>query len=183
MDRVEWDITNREVLIEIVHRRNVATPVFEAHLDVELSSRGQIGDGNLRVQNLHLGVHLDVLRLDLAFAGGLEINGLGAGCMQLKGHLFQIQNNAGGILQGARNRRELVQHPLDLDRGNRRSLDGGQQDSTKGVTHRRSETPLDRLGVETTITIGRDLAICFKPLGLLKSLPKNSVNPPLNYFE
>jgi hypothetical protein len=70
-----------------------------------------------------------------------------------------------------------VQHTLDLDRGNGRTLDRGEQHATQRIADGGAESPLKGLGAELSIFLGKRLGINCKTLGLLKSSPKHVVSP------
>ena len=59
--------------------------------------------------------------------------------MQLERDLLEVEDDVGRVLDHALDRRELVEHALDLDRRDRRALDRGQQHAPQGVADRRPE--------------------------------------------
>ncbi len=52
----------------------------QLHVQRAVGTKGR--NGLLRIEYLHLGVSLDVAGRDIALAGGIDIDGLGAGRMQ-----------------------------------------------------------------------------------------------------
>ena len=71
------------------------------------------------------------------------------------------------------NRRELVQHAVDLDRRDRRALDRRQQHAPQRVADGRAEAALERLRVEPPEPIGQRLALELEPLRPLKTFPEH----------
>jgi hypothetical protein len=65
-----------------------------------------------------------------------------------------------------------VQHAVDLDRGDRGTLDGRQQNTAKRVTDRGAEAALERLRVEPSEPVSEGVALEFEPLGTLENLSR-----------
>ena len=67
------------------------------------------------------------------------------------------------ILDHARNRRELVQHAVDMDRSNRRALQRREKNTAQGVAERHAEAALQRLGDScrhaARVVAGRDFEL------------------------
>ena len=97
--------------------------------------------------------------------------------VQLERDLLQVEDDVGRILDHARDRRELVQHAVDLDRGDRRAFDRREQHAPQRVADRRAEAALERLRVEPAEPIGEGLALEFEPLGPLKTFPQHVCLP------
>ena len=102
-----------------------------------------------------------------------QVERLGGVDVHLQRNLLQVQDDVGRVLDHARDRRELVQHAVDLDRGHRRSLDRRQQHAPKRVADRGAEAALERLRVETPEPIRERLALELEPLGPLKTFPEH----------
>jgi hypothetical protein len=66
--------------------------------------------------------------------------------VQTQGDLLHVQHDIGDVLAHARNGRKLVQHALDLNRGDGGTLQRRQQHAPKRVAERQTETALKRLG-------------------------------------
>ena len=66
-------------------------------------------------------------------------------------HLLQVQHDVGDVLAHARDRRELVQHAVDPDRGDRRALQRRQQHAPQRVAERGAEAALERLADELAV--------------------------------
>ena len=93
--------------------------------------------------------------------------------VHLERDLLQVEDDVGRVLDHARDRRELVQHAVDLDRGDRRALDRGEQHAAQRVADRRAEPALERLRVEAAEPVGEGLALELEPLRPLKTFPQH----------
>ena len=103
-----------------------------------------------------------------------EVERLGRVDVHLQRNLLQVEDDVGRILDHAGDRRELVQHAVDLDRRDRRALDRGQQHAPQRVADGRAEPALERLRVEAAEPIRQRLALELQPLGPLKTFPEHS---------
>ncbi len=63
----------------------------------------------------------------------------------LIGDRLDVEDDVGDVLAHARDRRELVQHAVDLDGGHGRALERGQQHAAQRVAERHAEAALERL--------------------------------------
>ena len=97
--------------------------------------------------------------------------------VQLQRNLLQVEDDVGRVLDHARNRRELVQHAVDLDGGDRRAFDRGEQHAPQRVADGRAEAALERLRVEPAEPVGERLAFELEPLGSLKTFPQHVCCP------
>src|SRR5258706_7183138 len=79
---------------------------------------------------------------------------LGVVAVQLQGNLLQVEDDVGRVLDHAGNRRELVQHAVDLDGGDGRAFNRGQQHAPEGVADGGAEAAVGPLRVETAEPIG-----------------------------
>ena len=98
----------------------------------------------------------------------LEVEGLGTGAVELERDLLEVEDDVGHVLDHALERRELVEHALDADGGDGRSLDRGEQDAPQRVTDRRAEAALERLSGEPPVVRGESLGIVIELLGFLE---------------
>ena len=105
---------------------------------------------------------------------------LGVVDVQLERNLLQVEDDVGRVLDHAGNRRELVQHAVDLHGGDRRALDRGEQHAPQRVADGRAEAALERLRVEPAEPIGERLALELEPLGSLKTFPEHRSCPFAN---
>src|SRR5688572_25743140 len=100
--------------------------------------------------------------------------------MHLEWNLLEVEDDVGGVLDDARNRRELVEHAIDLHGSDRGALDRGKQHSAQCVTDSRAEAALERLRVESPEPIGQGLSLEIEPLRTLKAFPQHCVLPFAN---
>ena len=97
------------------------------------------------VQDLHLGIRLDVPCLDLAGADGIDVDGLHSGAVQLGSDPLHIQHDLRHILGNPGDGGELMLYTLNLHGGRSIAGQAGQQDPTQGVAQRHAVTALQRL--------------------------------------
>ena len=118
-------------------------------------------------------IDLDVLGAHDARLVDAQVQRLRVVDVQLQRNLLQVEDDVGRVLDHAGNRRELVQHAVDLHRGDRRALDRREQHAAQRVADRRAEAALERLRVEPAEPIGERLALELEPLGTLKTFPEH----------
>src|SRR5690606_10917792 len=79
------------------------------------------------------------------------------------GDFLDVQDDVSHVLTNAGDRRELMQHAVNLHSLDGRALKRRQQDATKRIAKRQAKTPLERLGDDssktTGIAAGRDLKL------------------------
>ena len=126
MDGVDGNVADVQVLVEVAIRRDVASAGLDAHLHLQATLLTQGGDVYVRIQNLHVGVGLDITCLDLPRALRTDIDGLRMIDGDLHRNLLQVQDDIRGILRDSLDGGELVQHTLDLHCGDGSSFDGCQ---------------------------------------------------------
>ncbi len=102
----------------------------------------------VRVQHLNVARGLDVARRDGAGTATLEHEALDAVALHLDRDVLHVEDDVDDILAHAGDRGELVQHAVDVDRGDRRALQRGQQHPAQRVAERLAEAALERLGDE-----------------------------------
>ena len=84
---------------------------------------------------------------------------------------LQVQHDVGDVLAHAGDRRELVQHAVDLDRGDRRTLQRRQQHPPQRVAQRDAEAALERLDDDRRLAVGPASGLHVEPLRLDQILP------------
>src|SRR5215510_3151932 len=123
MNRIDRDVTDRQIVVEVAVSRNVTAPPFDPHFDVQVSTLAHRGDVYVRVKDLHVIITLDVTRLHFPRFGARNADGLRLTGVEFEGDLFKVEDDIGGILNDARNRGELMQHAFNAHGG-----DGGPLD-------------------------------------------------------
>ena len=78
--------------------------------------------------------------------GGAQGHALGALGVHAQRQLLDVEHDVDDVLAHALERGELVHHAVDLDGGDGRALQRGQQHPAQGVAERHAEAPLERLG-------------------------------------
>jgi hypothetical protein len=119
---------------------------YASHLHVDLRALVERADHQVLVEDLNVVADLDLTGAHLARAGRLQRDALRAIAVHADGKRLDVQDDVGHVLTDARDRRELVENALDLDRGHRRALERRQQHATQRVAERQAEAALERLG-------------------------------------
>ena len=97
--------------------------------------------------------------------------------MELHRDLLQVEDDVGRILDDARDRRELVEHAVDLHGRDGRAFDRREQHAPQRVADRGAETALEGLRVEPAEPVRQSFALNFEPLGTLKTSSRASSIP------
>src|SRR6476646_8032304 len=180
MHGVDGNPADAEVLVEILVGGDVAAAALHAQFHVQLSALGHRGDVRFRLENLDVRVTLDILR---AYDAGLvdaQVERLRVIDVQLQRNLLEVQDDVGGVFDHTGNRRELVEHAVDLHRRNGGAFNRREQDAPQRVANGGAETALERLRVEAAEPVGECFALEFETLGPLKTFPKHCVCPFAN---
>jgi hypothetical protein len=148
MHRVDRDPADAEILVEVLVGRYVAATALHAHLHVELAVVGHRRNVRIGLEDFDVGIGLDVASLDLTWLVDPQIERLGGIDVHLQGHLFQVEDDVGRVLDNARDGRELVEHTVNLDRRHRGAFNRRQQHAAQRVADRRAESALERLRIE-----------------------------------
>ena len=104
MDRIDRNIANAQVFIEIPVGRNIAAAVLHAHFDLKRTAFANGTDVDGLVENLDIGIMLNVAGGVYAWMSSLEVNRLPSLAVQFQRDLFQIENDVGGIFDYTRDR-------------------------------------------------------------------------------
>ena len=107
-----------------------------------------MADDEVGIGDLDVAAGRDHAGGDFGRAGRAEVKALGAFAFHLEGDLLHVQHDVGDVLADAGERAELVQHAVDLDRGDRGALERGEEHAAQRVAQRHSEAALQRLGDE-----------------------------------
>ncbi len=148
-DRVDRDDADRVLgpAVELGRDVPAAAPDRQGHLELALVR--EVRELQVGIEDLELGRRLDVGRLDHARAalGDVDLDLRGVAVEQAD-EALEVEDDVGDVLTDARQRRELVRDPLDLDRGDCRSLEGRQQHPAQRVAERVTEAAVERLDLE-----------------------------------
>src|SRR3546814_6950839 len=90
-----------------------------------------MADDEIGVEHVDIAGHRDVAGLDRAGAGGGKLEPLGAFAFHLERDLLHVEDDIGHVLAHAGERREFVQHVLDLDRGDGRTLKRSEEHTSE----------------------------------------------------
>src|SRR5215510_5066801 len=102
MEGVDRDTPDAEILVEVLVRRNVAPAALDAHFHMELATLGHGRDVSVRLENLDVGVALNIASSDFASLVDPQRQCLGVVDMQFQRNLLEIENDVGGVLDDTR---------------------------------------------------------------------------------
>ena len=144
--RVHRDQPDRRVLRPVADERLVALAQVHRELHAELHAVVQRADHQLGVHDVDVVAGLDLAGAHLARAGRGQRHALRPLAVHAQRELLDVEHDVGHVLAHARNAAELVQHAVDLHRGDRGALQRRQQDAADRVAERHAEAALQRLG-------------------------------------
>ncbi len=153
VERVDRDQTDRRIGRTVGDRGDIALTDIGGQLHVERRALVEVADHQVGVHHLDVARHRDVARLDVGRAGRRELETLRAFALHLERDLLHVEHDVGDVFTDAGKRAELVQHVLDLDRGDRRALKGRQQHAAQRVAERQTKAALKRLGNEGRLAL------------------------------
>ena len=126
-------------------RGNIAATLCQSDLHIKRGVLAQSADVQLRVQNLNLGIGLDIAGSDLTGANCVDMHGFDACAVQLRGYPLDVQDNLRHILGDTGDGGELVLHALNLHRSCSIARQTAQQNAAQGVAQSHAVTALQRL--------------------------------------
>src|SRR6266404_7336000 len=175
LDRAEYRIdryeADRRVLRTVAGGGDIALASRDHQLHGDRGTVIERADQVLGVHDLDVARQLDHARGDFARTDGAQVETLRAIALHLYGHRLDIEDDVDHILTSAGNRRELMQHVVDLDRRHCRALQRRQQHTTERIAERETEAALERLGDDRGDASGIDAGLGDKLLRLDQVLP------------
>src|SRR5262249_26605430 len=164
VDGVDRDVTQSQIIVEILFGADVAAAGLEPHLDVQLAALADSGNVEIAVEKLHIGASLDLAAQHHPGLVREQADDLVAVAVELEGDLLQVQNDVGGVLDYAGDGTELVQHALDLDGRDGGAFNGAQQHPAQSIADGGAEPPLEGLRPEFSVLVGQRVGIRRQPL-------------------
>src|SRR3954471_15875394 len=147
-DRVDRDHADRIARLLVLIGHAVADAALDGHLHLERPALADRGHVQVGVQDLDARGGRDVTSGDLGRALGLQVHR--GRLLEVGPHheLLQVQDDVGDVLGDLGDRRELMQHPVDPDRRDRRPGDRRQQRAAQRVPDRVPQPRLEGLDRE-----------------------------------
>src|SRR6185295_16085706 len=153
-DRVDRNHADRLLVRLVLVGRRVAPAATDRQVDLELRFLLQRRDWRLGVEDLNAGGQVDVLRLDLAGAGGdqrgLDLVSVG---VHADDEVLEVEDDVGDVLLDAGDGGELVGNALDANAGDGGAAQRGEQDAAEAVAERVAEALVERLDGEGAAAI------------------------------
>ena len=171
MHGVDGDVTESQVVVEILLGTDVSSPLPDAHLEVKNAALAHRGDVQIRIQDLHVRIGFDASAQHLARIGCPESDGAKVTVVEFQGDLLEVENDVGGVFHDTGDRAEFMGDALNTNRRDRGALDRAQQSPPNGIADGGAESTLKRLRGEPAIGGGETIHIRRQALWLLKSFP------------
>ena len=145
VDGVHRDHTDDGLSGLVLVGGDIAPAMGQGQLHAQSGIGTQGGDVEVGIQDLHVGVRLDVAGRNLALAGGLDVDGLHAFAVQLGDDSLHVEDDLGHVLLDAGDGGKLMLDTGDLDGGHRGTRQRGQQNPAQGVAQSGAVAALQRL--------------------------------------
>ena len=172
VERVDRDQADRRIGRTVRGGGDIALTDVGGQLHVERRALVEVADHQIGVHHLDVAGGGDVAGGDFGRAGGGELEALRPLALHPQRDLLHVEDDVGHVLAHAGERRELVQHVLDLDRGDGGALQRREQHAAQRVAERQAEAALQRLGDEGRLALARRRRAFFSSaVGLLQFLP------------
>ena len=144
--RIHRDQADRRVFRAVDAGRLVALAQVDGELHAQLHPVVQGADDQFGVHDVDVVARLDLPGADFARTGGGQRHPLRPLAVHPQRQLLDVQHDVGDVLTHAGHAAELMQHAVDLHRGDRRALQRGQQDAPDGIAEGHAEAALQRFG-------------------------------------
>ena len=156
--RVDRDDADRVRLAPVALGGQVATATADRQRDLEAALRREVGDFELRVEDLEVGRGLDVGRRHGTRPLLRDVHlDFGRLAVESRNEVLQVQDDVGDVLADARQGSELVRRPLDLDGRDGRALQGGEQHTAQRVAEGVTKAAVERLDCKDPAMVVRVL--------------------------
>src|SRR3954452_8659403 len=160
-DAVDRDHADRLVGALVLLGRAIAAAAPDREVELELRPLVERRDVRVRVEDLYAAAQVDITRGDLPRPGDDERSlDLGGVRVHAAHDALEVEDDVRHVLRDTLDRRELVRHPLDPDRGHRGAREAGEQHAAQRVPECVAETAIERLNHELSAVLlnrfGRD---------------------------
>src|SRR2546423_2282853 len=159
MNRIDRNVAERQVLIEILVGAHVPATGLQPHFDAKLAAFADSRDVQVAIEDFDVLIALNLGGEDFTGLIGDEPNGFDALAHDLERDLLQVEDDVGSVFNDAGDGAELVFRALDFDGRNGRAFDGAEQNAAQAVADGGAESALERLRRELTETVGQGVRI------------------------
>jgi hypothetical protein len=171
IERIDRNKADRRIGRAVGNGRDIALADIGGQLHVERCTLIEVADDEIGVHHLDVARNRNVTRLHFSRAGDGQLEPLRTLAFHLERDLLHVEDDVGHVLAHASERGKLVQHVLDLDRGDCGALQGGEQHAAQRVTQSQTEAALQRLRHESRLTAAIAGGLDLQAVGLLQFLP------------
>src|ERR1700694_4264986 len=145
IETVDWNEADRRILGPVALGGHIALAGVHGEFHADLGAVVERAQHQVRIEDADVADRLDVPGRDLARPLFLHHHALGAVALHLDGDVLDVEHDVGHVLVHAADRREFVQHAVDMHRLHRGALQRGQQDASQRIAQRQPEAALERL--------------------------------------
>ena len=146
VETVDRNETDRRVFGTVAIRRDITLAKRNGEFHADVGTLVERAKHQIRIKHLDVGADRNVAGGDDARTLLRQRHALRAFGMKAQRKLLDIENDVGDILAHAGDRGEFMQHAIDLDSRNSRTLKRRHQNTTKRVAERQAEAALKRFG-------------------------------------
>ena len=130
---------------------HIAATLFQSQVHDEVGVLVERGDVQIAVDHLDLIVHGEGGRSQLTRTLDVDGHRLGAVAIQLRGKLFQVEDDLCNVFLHAGNGGKLVLDALNADAGNSNARQRAEQHTAQGISQRLAKAMLKRLYDELAV--------------------------------
>ena len=128
----------------------------------------------IRVGDRHRRIRHDVARSNFARLVAMDRHRLFVGADHAQNDTFDVQQDVRDVLEYTLDTTKLVRHPVDLDVGDRSTLEAGKQDTAQRVSNRCPKPLLERFDREPPVRVGADGVVANDPARQLQPSPSHT---------
>src|SRR5579859_3683405 len=151
VNAIDGYVADRQVFVVVAVGSDVAAAILDAHFDLQLAAFADRGDVHALVEYREIGVLFDLRGGHRTGLLDVDVNRFRQIGVELDRHLLEVEDDVGGVLDHAGDRRKFVQYASDFYRSDGCSFDGAEQRAAQRVSYRGAPTAFKGLRGETRV--------------------------------
>src|SRR5262249_30154626 len=168
-DRIDRDEADRRIFRTVLRGGDIALAAFDGEFHRQIGALVEGADHEVRIEDLDVVAGVDLARLYFGRALGLEAHPLRTVAGHAESNGLDVEDDVGDVFAHTGDRREFMQHAVDMDGRNGSALQRGQQHATQGIAQGQREATFQRLGDDDSsalgVATGIDLLVRLNQLG------------------
>ena len=157
----------------VLARRDVAAAIFDDHFHHERDVVGQRRDHMVLVDDIDIGIGLDIGAGDHARRVFLDGDDARRLAMILDDQRLDVEDDVGHVFEHAGNGGEFVLGAADLDLRDRAAFQAGQEHAPQAVADGHAEAALEGLGHKLAVCARQGGGVNIDDAGKLETAPTN----------